>query len=90
MADKEIVFTQKDQLEIKNSITDLIQAVTSMGTNMRTMSEQIMTMNQEITRVNFRLEVLEIKRSRNPSLIPSKSNSVGSGDEESKFARVKR
>ena len=78
MADEEIVFTPKDHLEMKNSITDLIQAVTAMGTNMRTMSEQIMLMNQEITRTNFRMDTLETSRSRNHS----RANSIGSRDED--------
>jgi hypothetical protein len=86
MADEEIVFTPKDQLEMKNSITDLIQAVTSMGTNMRAMSEQIMIMNQEITRTNFRIDALETARSRNHS----RANSIGSRDEDNdEHPRVK-
>jgi hypothetical protein len=78
MADEEIVFTPKDLLEMKNSITDLIQAVTVMGTNIRTMNEQIMVINQEVTRTNFRIDVLETSRSKNHS----RAKSIGSGDDD--------
>jgi hypothetical protein len=78
MADDEIVFTPKDVLEMKNSITDLIQAVTVLGTNTRTMSEQIMVINHEITIINFRLDALETSRSKNHS----RANSIGSRDDD--------
>jgi hypothetical protein len=78
MADDEIVFTPKDFLEMKNSITDLIQAVTVIGTNTRTMSEQIMVINHEITGIKFRMEALETSRSKNHS----RANSIGSRDDD--------
>jgi hypothetical protein len=78
MADEEVVFTPKDLLEMKNSITDLIQAVTVIGTNTRTMSEQIMVINREITRINFRMDALETSRSKNHS----RANSIGSRDDD--------
>jgi hypothetical protein len=78
MADDEIVLIPKDLLEMKNSITDLIQAVTVIGTNTRTMSEQIMVINHEITRIKFRMDVLETSRSKSHS----RANSIGSRDDD--------
>jgi hypothetical protein len=86
MADEEIVFTPKDHLEMKNSITDLIQAVTAMGTNIRTMNEQILLMNHEITRTNFRMDALETSRSKNHS----RANSIGSRDDDSENEQPQR